>query len=387
MGEYIVILFIMLFGVLHFDILNKKNGRKKFFIFLIIILILLEGLRYRVGGDSLSYEEVYDSMPTFRDIFLYGHYYSPKLIPYQPFWLYLVAFSKWIGKDYVIFQIIHAIIVNTLLSIYIYINSSKPFTVFSFLFVTHFYFYLTIEVEREILAVCVFLLNLKNLQEKKWTKYYFLCFISVMFHISAIFLFFLPIFRNIKISKMVIIIVIIALSPIIFFKETFLQVLKPIMILEVLESKFKSYSKIEFSFAGLMYHYTVRVLCVIPILLYNYKVKNNEDKQWLFNVYVITSILSLALVGFERFLNYLLLPYLIFFTDYMYNMPYKINIIRKSLIICITFLSIVGNIPQRLLTSNKYGTPYASLFYPYVSVFDKKQILDRENYMRENEYD
>lgn len=373
----------MLFGVFNYDCRNFLFGKRFYYIFIFICLTLLLGFRYRVGGDSLSYEDSYGSMPTFRDLKLYGLYYNPTLLAYQPLWLYLVALAKWIGKDYYLFQLIHASIVNFLLSIYIFKNSSKPFSVILFLFITHFYFYLTIEVEREILAIGVFLLNFKNLQNKKWRNYYLLCLVSFMFHISALFLFFLPLFRNINLSRKTIVTVVIILSPIIFFKETFVEILKPLMFMEVMSSKFESYSEIEFSFLGTIYHYTGRVLMVFPLLFYNYLVSKNKNIQWLLNLYVIISVLSLALVGFERFLNYLLLPYLLIFIDYLYKMPYNLFIFKRSLLIICTVFNLCSNIPSRLLTINKYGTPYRSLFVPYVSIFDPYYVRDREDYIRE----
>lgn len=383
MTLYIVITLLILFGVLHYDYRNFIFGKKFYYVFIFICLTLLLGFRYRVGGDSLSYEDSYGTMPTFRDLKLYGLYYNPTLLAYQPLWLYLVALAKWIGKDYYIFQLIHASIVNLLLSIYIFKNSSKPFSVLFFLFITHFYFYFTIEVEREILAIGVFLLNFKNLQNKKWRSYYLLCFVSFMFHISALFLFFLPLFRNLNLSRKTIVTIVLFLSPIIFFKETFLEILKPLMFMEVMSSKFESYSEIEFSIIGTMYHYIGRVLMVFPLLFYNYLVSKNKNMQWLINLYIIISVLSLAVVGFERFLNYLLLPYLLIFIDYLYKMPYKLFIFKKYLLIICTVFNLCSNIPSRLLTTNEYGTPYRSLFVPYVSIFDPYYVRDRENYIRE----
>lgn len=383
MEVYLIITIIILVGVVQYDFKNVIFGRKFYYIFVFICLTLMLGFRYRVGGDSLTYEDSYENMPTFRDILLYGHYYSPTLMAYQPFWLYLVALAKYIGKDYYIFQFLHAIIVNTMLGVYIYKNSTKPFSVIFFLIITHFYFYLTIEVEREVLAIGVFLFNIKNLQEKKWMNYYLLCIVSFMFHISAIFLFFLPIFRNIYFSRKTIFAIVMALTPLIFLKESFLELLKPLMVLEVMTNKFESYSEIEFSLLGTIYNYTGRVLMVFPLLFYNYLVPENREKQWIINVYIIVSVLSMALVGFERFLNYLLLPFLIIFIEYVFKMPYKLFFIQRNIIIICTIFSLCTFIPSRLLTSNKYGTPYRSLFFPYVSIFDPHYVRDREKYMME----
>ena len=74
-------------------------------IILYIILVALAAFRFRVGGDTYYYMLVYDILPTFSEIFSS----DLVLVKLQPLWLLLNSTSKWIGPDFFVFQIIHAL--------------------------------------------------------------------------------------------------------------------------------------------------------------------------------------------------------------------------------------------------------------------------------------
>ncbi|WP_407405511.1 EpsG family protein [Chryseobacterium sp.] len=382
---YLLIAILILVAVLHFEVLNREKGKIFYMFLLYIVFVLLYGFRFRIGGDSLSYEESYPFMPTFKDITRYGLYYREYLYAFQPLWLILIAIAKSIGKEFYYFQFLHAIIINGIIMVYLMKYSSKPFSVLFLLYILHYYFYLTIEIEREILAVGVFLFNIKNLVNRKWLPYYLLCFLSFLFHISAIILFLLPLLVIFKISYKNMIIIMIACSPLIFLKEFFLTLIKPLLFMELMEKKVEHYNEIEFSILGILLNYFTRVLCIIPLYYYYYKKENSEDKMWLFNGILIISVLCLGLVGFERFLNYLIIPYVCLFVEFIYSIKFEKNkIFVYSMVGLLSFINIGSNIPVRLLTKNSKGTPYYSLFFPYVTIFEKKIIYDREKYMIEN---
>lgn len=379
---YILIFLLMLFGFFHYDVRNKTLGKEFYYSLIFISLTLMLGFRYRVGGDSLAYEGAYPAMPTFSDIFKYGLYgLNAKLKAYQPLWIILIAFCKSIGKEYYIFQLVHAFIVNLLLFIFLKKNTIKPFAVLLFLYTTHYYFYFTIEIEREVLAMVVFLFNIKNLQNKNWLRYYLLAIVSFMFHISSLFLFFLPLLVIFNITKKQIVLITILLTPLVFFKSVIMDVLAPILFLESMSDKIKDYSEIKLSFLGTLSFYIIRVICFIPFLFTAFRIKRKEQ-LWIYNVYIMISVLSLALVGFERLLNYLLIPLIISFIELLYEIKkFRMNIFQRYIIILLTFFNFFFNIPWRLFTSNDKGEHYYALFFPYVSIFDEQIILERENYI------
>lgn len=382
---YIFIVFILLIFVYCYDVLKFQSGKIFCLALSFIILTILVGVRYRLGGDALSYESIYDFMPSIRDIREDGLYPFDYLVIYQPLWILLNACSVSISRDFLAFQLIHSVIINTLLFVYILKNSKKQFTVLFFLFVTHYYFYFVIEIEREVLAIGIFLLNINNLQKKKWISYYLLCVLSFMFHLSAIILFFIPLFKKINLTFKQVVIVLLLLTPFIFFKQSLISLLKPFFFLEFLQDKLDTYSEFGFSVAGIILNYLLRVIFLMPLLFYNNIYKKYSDYQWMFHLMAILSVLSLSLVGIERFLNYFIIPYIVIFIDFIYYNKFEDHKKYISIIVIVcTLVNLLSGIPRRLLSTNKKGTPYFYLFYPYTSIFDKKIIYEREKFMEEN---
>jgi hypothetical protein len=54
---YTLLLVLLLFGIFHFDIRKNTFLDKFYFLLLFVFFVLMTGLRYRVGGDALLYED------------------------------------------------------------------------------------------------------------------------------------------------------------------------------------------------------------------------------------------------------------------------------------------------------------------------------------------
>ena len=88
---YIIILFFFFLLVIRYDVNHVKQGRNVFFVLEAVILILLFGLRYRVGGDSLLYEDNWYKLPNLSDLQgkdAFDHYSK------QPLYYIFVAIIK-----------------------------------------------------------------------------------------------------------------------------------------------------------------------------------------------------------------------------------------------------------------------------------------------------
>lgn len=186
---FIVLLFVA--GIILFDNKGQDPSKDIFYLFLAFTVFLLWGLRYHLGGDSLSYEEsFYTEMPTLGQ--LQG--YKWKDSHYQPFWLLLVAFTKTIFGSFTFLQIIHSAIVNFGVFAIIKRYTSHIFSASLMYFVALSPLFCA-EVMRESLAIIPFLFALRYYVEKKWFRYYSLVLVSLMFHMGAVFLLLLPLFR------------------------------------------------------------------------------------------------------------------------------------------------------------------------------------------------
>ena len=125
---------------------------------------------------------------------------SQKYIFHQPFFVLLNSFAKTIYPSFTCFQLLHSFIINTCLFCFVAKKSLYRFSTM-FLCLLVFYINFTVEILRESLAIMVFVYNYKNLDNKNWIRYYIGVFISVMFHLSAVFLIILPLLKFLRLNK------------------------------------------------------------------------------------------------------------------------------------------------------------------------------------------
>lgn len=192
---YILILSLTFLGCITYDTNNThKHGRRALKLLIFISLTLLIGLRYKVGGDSIAYEMIFEdahALTTWRYTWMHI---------YQPGFTFIEAIAKSIFTQFYVFQIIHAFIVN--LALFIFINKNSRYFFISLLIIEFIvYLYFTTEILRETLAVLTFALSYPYYQKKKWGKYYLCVIIAMHFHISSIILAILPVFHNITFNR------------------------------------------------------------------------------------------------------------------------------------------------------------------------------------------
>ena len=157
---YLIAFVLILYFWVLVDIKKYVKLRTIGLIVCTLVLVLIAGLRYRVGGDSLHYMDIYPAMPTFAQLketdFSEG---------YGPLWYLFCAISKVFGNNFVCLQILHAVIVNvTFLCVFVR-KSTNTFACLLIYFLIY-YLYYNMEILREALAVCVFCFDIKNLIEK-----------------------------------------------------------------------------------------------------------------------------------------------------------------------------------------------------------------------------
>lgn len=103
---YFIIGFYLLFLACKYDIFGSKDkSAKKFhYYFSLIILILLAALRYRIGGDTCRYMDLYGGDLS-SEADLGGRF--------QPLWRLLTNILYSVSPDFTLFQFVHAIFLNT----------------------------------------------------------------------------------------------------------------------------------------------------------------------------------------------------------------------------------------------------------------------------------
>ena len=377
---YLLILIFLLYCVYLYDIQYRITGKNASLFFVFLSLVLLSTLRYRVGGDALFYEDIFPELPELNDFS--DFVMNSNFLNYQPLWILLVSVSKTITDDIVFFQLLHSLIFNICLFVFLKRYTLKPFSILTLLFVSLLYFYFSFEIQRETVAISIFLLNIKYLEERKWLIYYPLAFLSFMFHISAFLLFLLPLMRLIKFNQVLLWITLFSSIIIFIFREAILNIILSVLFMETMRSKMEVYSEVKFSVLGFWSFYFVRVFLLIPIMLYNVKNKLHEVRfSWFYPTFFILSVISQFFVGFERLLNYMFPVYLIIIIDFAYAYyPQIENKIKKSIIAASIILHVFFIMNYKLFMSNDFGQRYVSVFFPYTSIFNPEIIEEREDF-------
>jgi len=342
------------------------------------MLVLLFGLRYRVGGDSMNYIIRYETFPAVSELFAGGLEFGR----FQPLWQLLFASVRHISSDFVVFQIIHAIIVNTIIFKFINQNTRYFFTGILVYFICYS-FYFNMEVLRESLAISIFLLSLKPFSQKRWFKYYIIVTISFLFHFSAIILFILPLFREFQINYRNVLLLFSYFILGILFSRLARLILSSMEVISSLSSVIEPYLHYTFTIWGMLY--VVIAYIVFPILIYilakNYFHISIPYYQFL-AFYVLVGASISYFVIFERFLNYFTPILCLYITEVLHALFREKGRLRLRIsataisftLICTLFVHAYFSDTSDIAPNTRWYYHW----YPYSSIIDKRISEDRE---------
>lgn len=397
---YFFVLFIFLVFAINFDYHNKRKNKDVYFKIECLILILLWGLRYRVGGDSLTYEEEFLYYPSLSEIIKGGI----KDLPFQPLWYYFNAILKSIIPSFVFFQIVHAIIINVVVFIIINKYCEAKFTaaLFYYVFISA---NMNTEILREAISVCIFLIAFNYLINNNVLKYYLFAIIAFFFHQSAVFLFVLPLFKWFLCKTWTIrhyIVVSSVIAVIVFFA---LNALEYVVGINLLGNDFSSDKAIRYYAKAVATQDTdtglggsqfgIRYLLKIFLSLYVIYTVKKEHMDTPANNFVVHIYLFLTIIGFvvglvaDRWSNYFVVLYYCIIANLLYNSFNEskdiIVKIRPVFIISMyTILFVFNYISDSSNGSLSHHNEFYRRYYPYHSVFDPQKDVYREN-LRDDE--
>lgn len=362
-------LFILLYCVFCILLYKKYNEWAKLHIGLLLFFtVLLFGLRYRVGVDTIRY---YYHFEEIKDLFHIGT--DDYLNAYGPAFITLFSFSKTVINSFVFFQIIHAIIVNLCIFLFFINRTRNPFlSIFFYFLVVGIVF--NTEILRESLAVAVFVLNYKNIENNKWMKYYLIGVLDVCLHYSAIITLFVPFFRRIKIGEKSFIIFLFIYACLVFAMITYINSVGiPVEKIAERYSSQTTYQEENYVSAG--YYITVSLRSILlPILLIiinrKYNIQDNrtiEPMLILFSIVSSTGFLYPAI--FNRLSNYFILFYIISISNCISVLFKRRKQIGLFMFITLFVFFLYYNVKKENLER----------FYPYSSIFYPKQYSARED--------
>lgn len=370
---YIILFTLSLLFLVIYDFNNQKIGSDFSYYLLLFSFILTSGLRYKVGGDTLTYIDNFVFVPYLSDL----NKLDFSMESYDPFWIILSSISKTLLDDFTLFQIIHAILVNSVVFWFIYKYSPYKFTS-AFIYLCASYLYFNMEIMRESLAIGVFLLAYPSFVAKKWMKFYILAVVAFLFHSSAIILFLFPLLSRVKFNVLT---GVISVGVLFFFisQQSFFDLL---LLNDRISNKFSTYKDISLNIFGITYVVCFFVLIPVFLILINkiYNFKTNFKE--LYFLYFLVILFSIFLPGFQRFQNYFIPFMIVYFGDFLNNMmnlekPVSIKLIR---VILLFLLVAVHKILYYSNDTSKFAinTHQYNIFYPYSSVFEKNEFAPRQ---------
>ncbi|MDB4419802.1 EpsG family protein [Akkermansiaceae bacterium] len=373
MITYLLILILLVAASGFYDFGGCKAGRRFIYYTTLLSFILLAGLRYRLGLDSLHYEAKYENYLSLTEILKTGLPESR----YQILWILFCSLCKELSHDFLLVQIILSALVNFV--IFDYIKKTTPY-LFSTLITYFLFFYLRVntEVLRESLAICIFLLSLKSFKENRLVKYYSLILIATQFHLSALICLTFPIIKIVDFKRATLVYLTILVSICVF---VFKLVSKEGSFLSVSGLRPANYFSDEniYNLNGVIL--TIASYLLIPsLLIIGYKERLRRDYALpMVIIYLIFGAMTcFNAVIFQRFLNYATLPFFVIFFKLIfdeYRRSPEISAIIRLIVVVLVFSS-----PRifYFFVEEQDGVKNYSRYFPYTHIWDQKIIEKRE---------
>lgn len=370
----------------------RQQTRVKLFVWIVlmVILICIAGFRYKMGTDSIKYENYYHWQHTLSQFRAYDF----KDTRFAPLYVIVTTICRSITYDFMLVQFVVAIMVNCSIFYFFWKNSKHIFFAALLYYIT-MYTTFNMEVLREALAVSVFLWAWPCFKKGKWLKYYLYCLVAFLFHISALVMFLLPVFYlpwlrwffTFGARTWIICIGVLTLSFVmqLFFFD-FIQMLA---ITENIAERAQVYSKTELSGATLnllgvvtqLIKYMVYPLLALYFINKNFGHNRQEKQEFqpqefmtLMAIYV--ALLAVGITIFLRYRNYFHIFAILTMSDWIFTtIRFGGKSVRLKLVYWVLlFAPLIGlQITYYWSDFNKSGSiKNYMMYYPYSNRFDEK---------------
>ena len=343
------------------------------------LLICLVGFSRDIGGDKANYENAFYYCVKWTDGWLAVKQSMIEnfLFGYMPLWTLFQITCKTISSEFFITQFLLALIVNIVFFSLFKRYSKRKFLCVLIYFV-YCYYDFNFDILRRGMAVSFGLLALKELPAKKYIKYYVFAVIAMLFHLASFILFFLPFVRNLKFTTKRVILISLFSIGLYFVISTFL--INTINSFSTITgiSRYNSYIESSLNIFGLLF--SVIQFIIIPWIVINILQKGNEricvDFQSIISVYFAVCILLIPITTLSYCFDFFSAFAIILFADFVCVYFKHKNLIKKFFCWIITFLIVWRCFNYYTYSYGEYEN--YRFFYPYTSIFDKKNTHYRE---------
>ena len=364
---------------------NGTPNKKKLFLGGWFLMTLMLAIRYGQGSDYYGYYLQYIRIDSSASLFVNSLYHG------ELGWYMLIVIAKRLGFCFEVF--IALLSIAMMYSIGRAIKKFSPYKIWSLLiFYPTFYLTYCFSAIRQGLVMSLFLgFGLELLLEKKWTKYYILSIILILFHKSAIVLLLLPVimhFKECRIEKYCVV----AVTFGVFFGYS--EILNRVATAIGIEGYFNvSISVMAILLRTILFF----VIYILHRESHYYSEKNNfiiyELENSLYFIYFVGYVIYLTLAFAGTLSQRLTMPLksveVVLLPLLFFNLKNRRNITRSSfkylkigrfriavlamLVVLMLNVETIKNIYSYIDQGNYYSW-VNPLNYPYSTVFDKKYI-------------
>lgn len=379
---YLIIIILLILFSFHYDVCGKTKNRVFWYRLMMIVLILVAGFRWRLGGDtSRAIDAFYYNTPYLWNLTIDDFSFGG-----SPLIKLLNSLILSLGGRFYVFQLLESAFVNILLFNYIKKHSQYIFTCVFFYFVAE-YLYMNMEILRAAFCIVLCLYANDYMLEKKWIKSFLIILISILFHPQALLVVITPLFLFLRINRLGVVMLIISyiVGYIIQIKIGDLVALLSGLESDPIGSKMTSYGVSKYaeeqSFVGKMLNY-------YPLLFYSFlsalyvKYKDTTEKlskiQPFFMLGLMFLLLQLNVPIFYRASEMYKIYIILYITQMVVDMIQRHNrsILSLSLIKVSLFIT-------PLVFSLAFGTLILSKgrirYLPYTTIFNREIINKRES--------
>lgn len=320
---YLFVIFLLLGFAVNTDFGDNGDFRAKKgkFVFVFLVLVLIAGLRYMNGGDTLNYYDTFRESPDLKD--LSSAFFESSR--YQPGFLIFVALCKSIWPNFVFMQLAHAIFINLSIFFFIKHKTQRVFLSLLFYFMLNYLEY-NMEIMRESMAVACVLFSLHFYEKKRYLWALVFIALGYEFHISCMIALLYPFLSKVYwTNKSAFIVLSLSIIiPLVYISIPNLNVY--ILLLTAQDTLAEQYSIQELN-QELNINYYILIIfkyVLIPYVLLRIVNKHDDFKYVGFiYAYIFLQLLGIYSYAFYRFANYFAPFYWLLFAEGVYTLLKK----------------------------------------------------------------
>ena len=379
---YFIIAIVLLLLSYHYDFCSNEKNKRKWYIGILIVLILLSGLRYRLGVDTTRYcYNFYHGIP-----YLWQLTWDDFAFGRDPLYMLFNSLVLSLGGKFYVVQLIHAAFVNGLLFKYIQKHSSYIFTCVFFYFIWKFFAY-NMEEMRASISVVICLFANDYILEKKWIRGIFLYIIGCFFHASTvIIILMIPLLFIFKLNKKGIVILVGAFVVGRILMTLLEENLALLAFSDVISTKAEGYLNHD-ELSGQQGNVFYFIINIVPFLLYSIlsilyvKIKKKDvamiEMEPLVMIAMAFLVIQMSIYMFYRFVNFYAIYVILYSSYYLVDIS-KNNAKISSGVKFIVSLGVGSYLMLAMIYPYFREPSFGRRFYPYSSVIEKSINRERE---------